>query len=267
MWDLKEGRVSNPAGSPRTLTIPGTTGIINTLAFGPDGTKLAAGFNNGSVQIWSLASGKLITELVEGSEVVWTLAFSPDGAILVSGGNDGQLRQWDMLDFQFKPIPSKITFPIADLAFHASGKFLACARFDGPIQVWPLEGTVPEPLLLEGHAGAVASVAFQPGTNTVSLLSGGRDGTVRLWDVVRQKELTQFGHGQFVNAVAFTAGGKVALSAGDGGLLKLWDIDSGHLLATYRDFLPYEGVNISRVSGLSPLRQMNLVGLGAIDQP
>lgn len=263
LWDLKEVGDLNRAAGGQTLSVPGTTAIIITLAFSPDGKTLAAGLDNGSIQLWSVATGRLITQL-EASEFVWTLAFSPDRKMLASGGNDGQLRLWDTQNFEGKLLSGDSTLPIADLAYHPGARFLACARFDGPIEVWPLDTENPVPFLLAGHAGAVEAVVFQPGKDTATLLSGGRDGTVRLWDVAGQKELAQFAHGGFVNSVAFRAGGKAFFSAGDGGLIKLWDIESGRLLATYHDFLPYEGVNLNGVSGLTPITHNVLLGLGAV---
>ena len=122
------------------------------------------------------------------------------------------------------------------------------------------------PLILTGHQGTVWSVAFAPEpTAPPTLLSGGNDGTVRLWNIENGLELARFQHGGFVRSVAFTRDGRRAISAGDGGLVKLWDIAGGGLVATYRDFQPYEGVNITGVLGLTTAERATLLTLGAVE--
>ena len=55
---------------------------------------------------------------------------------------------------------------------------------DGVIWLWRLD--YREPLLLEGHAGAVTDVRWSPDGSR--LASGSDDGTVRVWDVASGAE-------------------------------------------------------------------------------
>ena len=63
------------------------------------------------------------------------------------------------------------------------------------------------PILLKGHTGWVAAVAFSPDSKT--LASGGADNVVRLWDVATGKETAVLkGHTDYVCAAAFSPDGK-----------------------------------------------------------
>lgn len=65
------------------------------LAFSPDGALLAAGYFDGRVRLWDVATGKLLVTL-EGhpQSARVRVVFSPDGTRLASGGWDGTIWLW-----------------------------------------------------------------------------------------------------------------------------------------------------------------------------
>ena len=87
----------------------------------------------------------------------------------------------------------------------------------------------------EGFPVFVPSVAISPDGGYA--LSGGTDGTVRLWDISSGTELKRLqahtgSGGTFY--VAFSRDGKYFLSGGADGLLKLWDTSSTKEVKTFR---------------------------------
>jgi WD40 repeat protein len=84
-------------------------------------------------------------------------------------------------------------------------------------------------LRLQGHQGTIHAVTFAPDGYT--LLSGGADGTIRIWDAALGREKTHFeAHQGAVLCLALHPNGRVLATGGADGCLKLWDLHSGQLV-------------------------------------
>jgi WD40 repeat protein len=79
----------------RTWKLPGTG---RTLAFAPQGSRLAVA-GDGEAAIWDASTGrKLVTLTSPGSSQATEIAWSPDGTRLVTSADDGVLRFWNASD-------------------------------------------------------------------------------------------------------------------------------------------------------------------------
>src|SRR5260221_11826855 len=85
-------------GSAQAATITayhGHTGTVYTLAWSPDGTRIASGSDDSTVQVWDAKSGHRLLTYRDHTAGVRALAWSPDGTRIVSGGNDNTIQVWD----------------------------------------------------------------------------------------------------------------------------------------------------------------------------
>jgi WD40 repeat protein len=66
-----------------------------SLAFHPDGQRLASTTLDNSICIWDLVNRKILAELTGHDGPVTCVAYSPDGKWLASGGEDRTIRLWN----------------------------------------------------------------------------------------------------------------------------------------------------------------------------
>ena len=85
--------------------------------------------------------------------------------------------------------------------------------------------------VLTGHTGLVAAVGWSPDGSR--LVSGGDDGTVRVWEAGSGRLLhTLTGHTGGVRSVGWSPDGSRLVSGGDDGTVRVWEAGSGRLLHT-----------------------------------
>jgi len=99
------------------------------------------------------------------------------------------------------------------------------------------------------------------------VVSGGGDGTVRLWEVSSGRELaTLRGHTGVVWSVALSADGQLVVSAGSDGTVRLWEASTGSWLRTLQAEPRYDRLDITGLTGITEAQRAALLALGAIEQ-
>lgn len=84
-----------------------------------------------------------------------------------------------------------------------------------------------------GHDGAVTSVAYAPDSRY--LLTGGVDGTARLWDISTGGEIYHIeAHEGSVAGVVYSPDGRFLLTGGADQIARLWDANNGTLIREFK---------------------------------
>lgn len=231
----------NGAPVEHELELPETSGVTESVTLSPDGTWLAAGFDN-RVIAWDLRDPfPRFVDVAVHSNLVTAVVFSSDGSWLASGSDDGGVMLAAVSDAGISSPEEMVghTDGIRALAF--GGHHLAAGSKDSTARVWDLNDVPPtktgNPRVLT-HPDWVNALAFAP--NSEWLLTGSGDGAARTWrladpvadagssienavgTLVLEDGFQLRGHEQAVLAVA--AGERWLATSSDDGFVRLFEL-------------------------------------------
>lgn len=135
------------------------------------------------VLVWDLKTGLLKNRLSEQSIVHETVcvAIDPSGQVIAAGYSDGTVRVWDSQSGSLLTTFSGHKSAVSILRFDQYGTRLVSGSRDCNIVVWDIVGEVGL-YRFKGHRDQITGLEFY-GENEQYLLSSGKDGLVKIWDL------------------------------------------------------------------------------------
>ncbi|CUA77948.1 WD repeat-containing protein 5 homolog [Dictyostelium discoideum] [Rhizoctonia solani] len=207
---------------------------VNSVAYSPDGTRLAAGCWDHTVKIMNAYDGTLLLDPLQGhSGCVNSVAFSPDGQLVASGSDDDTIRVWN--PYTGAPIAGPLQAHrgnVASVSFSPNSKQIVSGSKDHTICIWDAgNGT-----LLSGpfakHDSDVNSVTMS--ADGVLIASASADKTIRLWNTHHGTLAASplKGHTDHVRSVAFTPDGTRLVSGSNDSTIRVWNTSDGSLITS-----------------------------------
>ncbi|MBI2929482.1 MAG: serine/threonine protein kinase, partial [Verrucomicrobia bacterium] len=203
--------------------------------FSPDARLLVASGFDPVIQIWDLATGKVIRSLRGHNGWANMTPFSPDGRRLCTFswvGDDKTVRVWDVETGRTVFEPLVHPGGVNHAAFNPDGRRLVTACADGKVRVYDA-ATGADTGLVNDYDDAVTCAEFSPDGRRIAYAGGtwsfarSQDTSVCIWNLATGEIRRWAGHTQVVTGVAWSPDSTLLVSCGGDGKFKAWDPDSG----------------------------------------
>jgi len=256
VWDLRDGR--------RVHVLTGGT-TADALSFSADARFLLSGTEySDAIRLWELDRGRCLRTFRAHEGGTAVVRLDADARFALSAGQDRTVRRWRLPGaYRGAPLLSRPRPHVelsrlggrVDTLIAEAERAMAAGRFPAALerlrQARAVTGHEREPRVMSawwalgrravrtGVRAAWSSRAWRTGELTAVDLtadgriaaSGGRDGTVRLWDLSTNSCLRVLeGHQEMVESVRLSADGRSALSSSRDRTARLWDVGTGECL-------------------------------------
>lgn len=184
---------------------------IGSLSWIGDGSVLALGDSNGTVQLWDVQNEKKLRSMSGHQARVGCLAWN--NHILSSGSRTGIIHNSDVRISSHR---------VASLEFHSQevcglkwsfdGSQLAAGGNDNMVSVWNAAASLD--YSFSAHTAAVKAIAWCPWQNRLLATGGGsHDRCIRFWDTQSGTNLHSIDTGSQVTAIAFAKDSRELVSS------------------------------------------------------
>ncbi len=227
-----------PTLAPGTClyTYQGHTDFVRTVAWSPNGIRVASGSDDWTVQVWDALTGDNAFIYRDHRFQIWTVAWSPDGLHIASGTAGQVAHIWNAITGDNTVIydnhGSDSLNTVYALAWSPDSKLIASAGTDKTVQVWDIAYGRRQ-LIYRGHSAEVDAVVWSPDGQWVA--SAGDDKTVQIWKAANGKSnLSYKGHARRICAIACSPDGTRIVSASDDRTAQVWDVITGDRIAFHQ---------------------------------
>ena len=221
VWDARTGEVK------KSFAQDADTGSVAEIS--SNGSVLAEISGDEIVRVWNLGTGARVDVPVAKDAAV-AIAVSGNGQVL-GIAYPHQIVLLNVDDAKLQPITAPIQGKVVCITLSFDGKLLAGATSEGEVQVWSKEaGMLPKHF--PGGSG-ISTLRFMPQSGALAI--GDKDGHVSLWNLQSGAMIFESRkHSAIVNAIAFSADGKLMATGSDDRTAIIWEVPSGKARRTLK---------------------------------
>lgn len=178
--------VPRPEAGPKPSDKSGSKKFVLSVAWSPDGRRLACGSMDGTISVFDVARAKFLHQLEGHFMPVRSLAYSPmDPRLLFSASDDAHVHMYDGEGKTMLAAMSGHAGWVLSLDVSPDGQAIATGSSDGTVKLWDLNMRAAVQTM-SNHKNQVWGVAFRPtegpGVQAGRLASVSDDKSISLYD-------------------------------------------------------------------------------------
>lgn len=237
-------KYQSKAGDPELQrSFRGHKTTVTSVVFASNMKHCLSASEDGMIKAWSFKPQSRPNEFMGHKAAIHQILYHPSGKYVASASSDETVKLWANITGSCNQyeLPVSHSAPIRTVDFSTDGGLMLSGSHDKTIKTWKLKqkkikghdrliASFNSSIL--GHTNWINSAQFSPDARII--VSGSDDKTVKIWDLVKKKELLSFtDHLSSVSDVKFHPDGTCVASGSIDTKVKLWDLRSKRLLQHY----------------------------------
>ena len=212
----------------------GPTGFVSTVAWSPDGGRVAIGIGDNTAKVWDATRGD--QQLVFSGHVgnIWFISWSPSGDRFISASEDHTAIVWDAETGEQQLIFTGHEDVVLNSLWSPDGGLIASNDISsGKVILWD-PNTGEEILTFSGHQDFISGGFWSPDGERI--LSLGSHGEALIWDTTTGKMYHNLFPSDFeldIVAAAWAKDGEQVFIQSADGVFHLFDPSTGRELAQF----------------------------------
>ncbi|KAJ8956219.1 hypothetical protein NQ314_006752 [Rhamnusium bicolor] len=233
-----------PFVKQKNSVVLGHNSQILSVAVSTDSKYLVVGDESSDIYIWDASTLKFIKRLTGHKKAVTGLCFKKDSHTLYSCSKDRLAKVWSLDEMAYVETLFGHQDNITSVDALYRDRVVTCGGRD--LRIWKI--TEETQLIFNGHSGNIDSVKL---INEENFISGGDDGQLCIWSIMRKKPLCVIhnAHGlndtnqqpYWITAVTALLNTDVVASGSQDGFVRLWKLENSCKSISLLLKIPVEG--------------------------
>ena len=203
------------------------TGEVNSVAWSPDGNRLASGGKDQHIRVWNPLSGQELISFRSDSEEIYSIAWSSIEGRIVTGSDykHHTVTLWDVKTARAVSSNDIHTGGIFEISWSSDSKMYATSSGlpDNRVIIWDTK-TGKDIKTLRIESGAL-SISWLPNKSILAISDAEK--SVQVWDISQNKKLYILEEAtKAVISVSFSSNGNLLATKSVDGTIRIWRLDT-----------------------------------------